>query len=74
MKKFLFSLIVVAFLGIGFSNAEMPCKKGKNCKENESTIRNNDDYKVKSYKKRGIGRNGVANAVDIGWKRLNGRF
>jgi hypothetical protein len=74
MKKFLFLLTLIAFLDTGFSNAAMPCKKGKNCKNDESTLRKNNDYKVKSYKKHGIGRNGVANAVDIAWKRLNDRF
>jgi hypothetical protein len=70
MKKFMIFLFLAYTFGVGVVNAAIPCK---NCKKEDYSARNSDNNRVVTYKKDGIGRNGVAIAARNGAQKLNQR-
>ena len=68
MKRFGLLLILASTFGLSIANANVPCK---NCKKDTYSARNSENNRVVSYKKDGIGRNGVAVAAGIGGEKLS---
>ena len=68
MKRFGLLLILAVTFGLSIGNANVPCK---NCKKDSYSARNSENNRVVSYKKDGIGRNGVAVAAGVGGEKLS---